>query len=130
MQFGYTIIYVPDVEETISFYESAFNLKRLFISECKQYGELDTGFTKLAFVSEISMKSKEIRFIKNQRGKPFAGFEIAFVSKDVHSSYKNACGKGAVAVEAPVEKPWGQIVACVCDINGVLVEICSPINKK
>lgn len=51
MQFGYTIIFVPDVEAVLSFYEQAFLLKKLFIHESLQYGELETGSTKLAFAS-------------------------------------------------------------------------------
>jgi catechol 2,3-dioxygenase-like lactoylglutathione lyase family enzyme len=57
MRFGYAIIYVEDVEETLSFYERAFNLKPSFFHESKQYGELEMGETKLAFVGEPLAKS-------------------------------------------------------------------------
>src|ERR1700722_3748841 len=33
MQFGYTILYVRDVEKTVAFYESAFGLKRKFVHD-------------------------------------------------------------------------------------------------
>jgi catechol 2,3-dioxygenase-like lactoylglutathione lyase family enzyme len=42
MKFGYTILYVKDVEKTVAFYESAFGLKRKFVNE-SGYGEMDTG---------------------------------------------------------------------------------------
>ena len=38
MKFAYTIIYVPDVERALAFYQSAFGLKRRFIDEKGQYG--------------------------------------------------------------------------------------------
>lgn len=43
MKLGYTIAYVSDVAESIAFYEHAFGLKRRFIHESGQYGELETG---------------------------------------------------------------------------------------
>ena len=51
MQFGYTILYVPDVPATLKFYEAAFGLTTRFVHECGDYGELETGSTALAFVS-------------------------------------------------------------------------------
>lgn len=43
------------------------------------------------------------------------------------SAYQNAVDAGANAVLPPIEKPLGQIVGYVRDIDGCLVEICSPI---
>jgi len=47
--YGYTILYVADVEKTIAFYVSAFGFTQKFITPEKDYSELDTGFTTLAF---------------------------------------------------------------------------------
>ena len=66
MKFGYTILYVEDVEKTIEFYESAFGLNKLFIHESGDYGELDTGDTKLAFVSYELAESNDVGFSKPQ----------------------------------------------------------------
>ncbi len=127
MYFGYTIIYVPDVEAALSFYELAFDLVRLFLHESKQYGELDTGSTKLAFASESLAKSNDVVFVNNRAVTKAAGFEIAFVTDDVLSAYKKAVAVGAIAVKEPHIKPWGQTISYVRDLNGVLIEICSPI---
>ena len=51
IKFAYTILYVQDVEKTISFYERAFGLKRKFIVPGNSYGELITGATTLSFAS-------------------------------------------------------------------------------
>jgi uncharacterized glyoxalase superfamily protein PhnB len=128
MKFGYTIIYVSDVEATINFYQKAFNLEQSFLHESKQYGELNTGDTKLAFASDSLAQSNGVTFIKNDTKTDAAGFEIAFITKDVNQSYSHAVNNGAIAIKEPTKKPWGQDVAYVRDLNGVIVEICSPMG--
>lgn len=51
MKYGYTIVYVASVEETLNFYEKAFGFRTKFIHESKAYGELEAGGTTLAFAS-------------------------------------------------------------------------------
>ena len=48
MKLGYTIIYVPNVEASLAFFERAFGLKQKFLHESGTYGELDTGETTLS----------------------------------------------------------------------------------
>jgi lactoylglutathione lyase len=129
MKFGYTIVYVADVEKTLSFYEKAFNLNILFLHESKEYGELATGVTTLAFASEKLIELNGIQFKKNSRNELSPGFEIAFVYENVADAYQNACKHGAISIQHPIQKPWGQTVAYVRDINGIVVEICSPLTK-
>ena len=128
MKFGYTIIYVSDVEATINFYKKAFNLEENFLHESKQYGELSTGETKLAFASNSLAQSNGVTFLKNDINNDAAGFEIAFITNDVKQSYKYALSHGAIAIKEPMTKPWGQEVAYVRDLNGVIIEICSPMG--
>jgi lactoylglutathione lyase len=116
------------VEKTIKFYQDAFQLKQLFLHESKQYGELDTGNTKLAFASEALSESNGVGFVKNTSNKLAAGFEIALVCEDVYGVYQVACKAGAVSVREPYKKPWGQMVAFVRNINGVLIELCTPLG--
>lgn len=127
MQFGYAIIYVKDVKRTIEFYESCFGLKRKFIAEGNEYGELDTGATKLAFAA-VTMAEKN-GFKIDGRTLPNGIspiFEVALVSQNVQADFDKAVEKGATKVKPPEQKPWGQTVGYVKDLNGVLVEICSP----
>jgi lactoylglutathione lyase len=35
---------------------------------------------------------------------------------------------GAALVRDAERKPWGQVVAYIRDLNGVLVELCSPVE--
>lgn len=128
MKFGYTIIYVSDVEATINFYKNAFNLEQSFLHESKQYGELNTGDIKLAFASNSLAQSNGVTFLKNDAKSDAAGFEIALIANDVRQSYNHALNNGAIAIKEPTKKPWGQDVAYVRDLNGVIVEICSPMD--
>ena len=51
MKFGYTIVYVANVAETLTFYKEAFGFETRFLRESGMYGELDTDATALAFAS-------------------------------------------------------------------------------
>lgn len=128
MKFGYTLLFVSDVEQTIGFYESAFGLKRKFIHE-NQYGELDTGATKLGFVSYDLASSSGVEYLETQMNGPSPPFEVALVSDDVSAAYERAVEAAAAAIAPPKEKPWGQTVAYVRDLNGFLVELCSPVPQ-
>jgi len=127
LKFGYTILYVKEVEKTVEFYERAFGLKRRFVHESKQYAEMDTGVTALSFASNELAKSNltPVEFRPNEPTQLPPGMEIAFSSFVVQRDYKRAVDAGAKSVSAPKILPWGQIVAYVRDLNGVLVEIAS-----
>jgi lactoylglutathione lyase len=126
MKFGYTILYVKDVEKTVAFYEAAFGLKRKFVHE-SGYGEMDTGETKLAFASVDLATSNGVSFVQANPEGPSPAVEVAFVTEDVAAAFAVAVKAGAVPVAQPKQKPWGQVVAYVRDLNGFLVEICSPM---
>ncbi len=128
MKFAYTILYVQDVESTLNFYIKAFECTLRFLHESKTYGELETGNTTLAFVSESLAENNIGTFEKNDLKKKPAGFEIAFTTDNVEHAYEHALHSGAQAVHAPIQKPWGQLVAYVRDINGIIIEICSPLS--
>lgn len=127
--FGYTILYVKNVELTIAFYEKAFGFTRKFISPDGSYGELLTGTTTLSFAnhglaaSNLSGGFEE----SNPKRKPL-GFEIGFTTTNVTQTLENAIKAGGMLVEKPKTKPWGQEVAYIRDPDGFLVEICTPMG--
>ena len=127
MKFGYVIVYVPDVGKALDFYEQAFGLKRQMVAG-DQYGDLATGTTRLAFATESLRKSNGLTTHDNRPDSLPAGIEIALVADNVQAAYATAVAAGAVSVAAPEPKPWGQIVAYVRDLNGVLVELCSHMD--
>lgn len=129
MKFGYTIIYVAEVVETIEFYEKAFGLKRKFIHESKTYAELATGETTLAFACLDAADTKELGIRPTQKTDLTSGFDVCFLSDEVSEAFDAAVKAGAEVVSRPAVKPWGQRVAFLCDLNGCLVEIASPISS-
>jgi catechol 2,3-dioxygenase-like lactoylglutathione lyase family enzyme len=131
VSFGYTIIYVSDVARSVDFWERAFGLRRRFVHESGQYAELDTGSTALAFVSTEMARSnfpEGFSYTDNDPSRPPAGIEVALTARDVQATYDRAVAAGATSVVAPVVRPWGQTVAYVRDLDGVLVEIASPAH--
>ncbi|WP_299675807.1 VOC family protein [uncultured Tenacibaculum sp.] len=131
MKYGYTIIYVEDVKETIEFYEKVFGFQQKFVTPENDYGELISGETTIAFASvELGNSNFKKGFVKtNRTEKPF-GVEMVFVTENIESDFKKALEMGAIEFEALTEKPWGQKVGYVRDNNGFLIEICTPIKTE
>jgi lactoylglutathione lyase len=127
MKLGYIILYVPDVAQSVAFYEKAFGLVRRFIHESGQYAEMDTGATALAFASEDMVSTTCHGFRRNRLEDQAAGAEVALVTDDVPKSFTRAVAAGALPIVQPIEKPWGQVISYVRDTNGFLVEICSAV---
>lgn len=129
MKYGYTIVYVASVEKTLEFYKKAFGFEIRFLHESKDYGELETGETVLAFAShemgEMNLNGKYSKGSNSE--KPF-GIELAFVTENVEAAYRKAIAAGAIPLKEPTQKPWGQVVGYVRAIDGSLIELCSPIN--
>ncbi|WP_017498467.1 VOC family protein [Flavobacterium sp. WG21] len=129
VKFGYTILYVEEVEKSISFYENAFGFSRKFVTPEGDYGELSTGETTISFASkELAAQNLKDGFIESKpEQKPFA-IELGFITDDVEELVQKAISAGATLVKEPAQKPWGQVVAYVRDLDGFLIEICTPVQ--
>jgi catechol 2,3-dioxygenase-like lactoylglutathione lyase family enzyme len=129
VKFGYTILYVEDVEKSIAFYENAFGFSRKFVTPENDYGELSTGETTISFASKkLAAQNLKDGFIEsNPEDKPFA-IELGFITDNVDELVKKATSFGAILVKEPTQKPWGQIVAYVRDLDGFLIEICTEVQ--
>lgn len=129
IQFAYTILYVQDVEKTIAFYEKAFGFAKKFITPDNSYGELLLGETTLSFAS-VTLASSNLKdgFTQSSlANKPF-GIEIGFTTDNVEATVELAVKAGATILEDPKTKPWGQVVAYIRDLDGFLIEICTPMG--
>jgi catechol 2,3-dioxygenase-like lactoylglutathione lyase family enzyme len=127
---GYVIFYVNDVAASLAFYEKALGLARRFFHDDngKAYGELETGATRLAFVSLVlAQEHLKQEIVAAAPDKSPLGVEIALTTPDVPALFARAVKAGAVAVSEPTTKPWGQTVAYLRDNSGFLVEICTPM---
>jgi catechol 2,3-dioxygenase-like lactoylglutathione lyase family enzyme len=127
MKLGYVILFVTDVRKTIEFWEKAFGLQRKMIVEADAYGELDTGATTLGFAQQAFMRDS-LPFRAAGAGEPPPPYEVALVTDDVEGAQARALKAGATLVQKPTKKPWGQVVAHVRDLDGNLVELCTPMG--
>jgi lactoylglutathione lyase len=129
VQFGYTIIYVPDVAASLDFFERAFGLQRRFLHESGTYGELNTGATTLAFAAhEIGDGNFPGGHVQAHRSPQPLGMEIGLVCEDVAAAHARAVNCGALQLSAPANKPWGQVVSYLRCPDGTLVELCTPMG--
>lgn len=129
MRFAYTIIYVPDVANSLAFFEQAFGLSKRFLHASGDYGELDTGATVLAFAShDLGAANIPGKYVAASDSALPLGVEIALVTEDVKGAYARALSAGAANIKTPEVKPWGQEVAYVRCPDGTLVELCSPMG--
>ena len=56
------------------------------------------------------------------------GFELALVLDEsaIAAAYERAIATGCDAIKPPTKMPWGQTVAYVGDLNGAIIELCTP----
>jgi len=127
---GYVILYVNDVAASLAFYEKAFGLAKRFFHDDngKAYGELETGATRLSFVSlALAKEHLKQEIVAAAPDKAPLGVEIALTTPDVPALFARAVKAGATAISEPTTKPWGQTVAYLRDNSGHLVELCTPM---
>lgn len=131
MKLGYTIIYVPDVAQSLAFFEAAFGLARRFLHESGSYGELETGETTLSFAAhelgDMNFPGGHVR--ANESTVPL-GMEIALVTDDVAAAHQQALRHGAQELSGPAVRPWGQTVSYVRAPDGTLIELCTPVASS
>jgi lactoylglutathione lyase len=129
VKLGYTILYVSNVTKSVEFYEAAFGFVRKFVTPENDYGELLTGETTISFVSqELANSNLKNGFIESsQANKPF-GIELALVTDNVQDIMEKSVQLGAIIVEQPIQKPWGQTVGYISDLDGFLLEICTAMK--
>ena len=129
IQFKYTILYVDDVEKSMSFYAQVFGLSVKFITPEHDYGEMITGDVGLAFTSkELANQNLSKGFKSGKIGDLPFGIELGFTTNNVEDVVEAALSCGAQLVEKIQTKPWGQKVAYIQDLDGFLVEICTPME--
>ena len=129
MRFGYTIVYVDDVEESLAFFERAFGLARRFVAPGGGYGELETGATALAFAQHATARANLGHdYVAARPSRQPLGIEIGLVTDDVPAALRRALDAGATLLHDTASKPWGQVVAYVRTPDGTLVELCTPTS--
>lgn len=129
VKFGYSIVYVDDVEKNLHFFNEAFDIKTRFFHESRNYGELETGETILAFAShELGNDHFPDGYISVGASEKPLGIEIALVTENVEETHSVALAFGAKELKAPTTMPWGQIISYIRTPSGILIELCSSIS--
>lgn len=130
MEFKYIILYVADVKKTLAFYQKAFGFDIKFMTPEEDYGELSTGNTTISFASfELGNSNLRNGYLASDSSeKPF-GIELAFITSRIQEDFKIATEAGAEVQEHIKEKPWGQQVAYLRDLNGFLIELATPLAE-
>ena len=126
MKLDGVMIWVPDVPATAAFYEKAFGLSVQMMDDAKQFAMMDTGATTLQFADERAATATGVSVRPNRPHEQAAASQLAFVADDVHAAYDTAVAAGAVAEVVPLQKPWGQTLGYLRDLNGCLIELSSP----
>jgi lactoylglutathione lyase len=131
VSFGYTILWVKDVDKAGVFYESAFGLsvkRRQDMGKFK-WLEMKTGATTLAFAGETEIQGMfPGGYADHDASKRPIAAQISFVASDVQAAFEKAVSAGATAITKPAKMPWGQTWAQLRDPNGVLLSIASPLQ--
>ena len=87
-----------------------------------------------AAYAKRSMAQDQLRLMQQLGKNPQAAsptapcFEIALCTPDVAAALERAIAAGATPMRPLEVMPWGQTIAYVADINGFLVELCTPMG--
>tara|TARA_A100000171_G_scaffold53011_1_gene75369 strand:- start:1241 stop:1630 length:390 start_codon:yes stop_codon:yes gene_type:complete len=123
------ILYVEDVKKSLSFYETSFDFKRQFMHESGFYAELNAGDRYLAFAAhQLAKTNFSLPYQSSRQAETPPGFELAFECECPEKIYIKALENGAVSVSPPSQKPWGQNVAYLRDLDGFLIAIGTPME--
>jgi lactoylglutathione lyase len=104
-------------------------MAQIMIQNLKRIEELRElmGVFSLAFAANSIAEYNGISIEKREGESLPSPFEITFVTDDIEGAWKQAVEAGAIVVKEPAQKPWGQIVGYLRDINGFLVEVCTRV---
>jgi uncharacterized glyoxalase superfamily protein PhnB len=133
MRFACSSYFVPDVPKTVAFYQRAFGLRVHHMHATKSYAELDTGTTRLTFLSEAFLVETQVfgsmRIRRNRPDEDPPAAMIVLGSEDVQADYTRAVQAGATPVAAPEMKPWGEHAGYVRDPDGIIIEIVKRLTQ-
>ncbi len=131
INYAYTILYVKDVPNTIEFYKQAFGFEKKFLTPENDFGEIISGNTTIAFAQlELANSNFKGGFTESTLTEKPVGIELAFTTSEVEKVMETAIKNGARLLSETKTKPWGQKVGYLRDLNGFIIEICTPIQSQ
>lgn len=124
MKFSHVTLLVNDVPQAIAFYEKAFGFNQRFVHESGLFAEMEMDGVALHFAASKAVKANLPKgFQENNLSNLPAGIEVCLVTDNVADAFALAMEAGAIAYAEPKVMFWGQTIAYVRDLDGVLIEI-------
>ena len=100
MHFGYTIVYVPDVQTATTFYERAFGFRLRFNADDWDYAELGDWRYHSGLRRREDDRIARHRYTPNRPDATAAGIELAFVTETLATTSARALEAGATGGRA------------------------------
>ncbi len=124
MKFSHITLFVKEVSQTVTFYERAFGFKQVFADDSGLFAELESEGKSLHIAAISAVKNNFPEgFQETSRSTLPVGIEVCFLTENVNAALAIALEAGATKYIDPEVKPWGQTVAYVRDLDGILIEI-------
>ena len=120
---GYAILFVSDLERSISFYRDALGLPFRFANE--SYAEFATEGAKFALYARSHLRELIGREAPPGPA-PWPQGEIAFLCDDVDTEHERLAADGVTILSPPTDRPWGERTLHVADPDGNVVELTRP----
>ena len=113
----YVILYVRDLERSISFYREVIGLPFKFTES--GYAEFATEGTKFALFERARLP----QLIGREATNGEATMEVAFLVDDVDREAERLRRAGVTVLSGPVDRPWQQRTFHLLDPDGHVVEL-------
>ncbi len=121
-RFGHTILYVEDLDVSVTFYRDVVGLTYRFTEA--GYAEFDTGPTRFAL-----FERRRATWLTGQEVSPGPAGEVVFLVDDVDALAADLRMRGVVMRSAPTDRPWGHRTLHIADPDGFVVEFAQVIPR-
>ncbi|HYT79592.1 MAG TPA: VOC family protein [Actinomycetota bacterium] len=119
----YVILYVRDLERSISFYREVIGLPFKFTES--GYAEFATEGTKFALFERARLP----QLIGREATNGEATMEVAFLVDDVDREAERLRRAGVTVLSGPVDRPWQQRTFHLLDPDGHVVELAQELRS-
>ena len=120
----YVILYVGDLDASISFYRDVIGLPVKFSEH--GYAEFASGGTRFGLYERAKLRELIGREPDGSGG---PGGEIVFLVEDVDRWAEDLAERGVSVLSGPVDRPWGHRTLHVADPDGWVVELATEIPR-
>lgn len=120
---GYVILYVDDLDASVSFYRDVVGLPFKFAEH--GYAEFSTEGTRFGLFERTRLP--DLIGSEARPGGPCG--EVLFLVDDVDVEARRLAAAGVRALCGPVDRPWGHRTLHIADPDGHIVEFAQEIGR-